>query len=142
MRTEISAGGVVIKREDGKEKVLLCLQQKLSGKRTYCLPKGHVEKGETKEEAAIREVFEETGIRISNPRFIDKIDYFFVQEGERIKKTVYFYLMDYQSGSFTPNKETIDIGWFEKDEALSLTPYPSEKKIIEIAFQKLYNHSQ
>ncbi len=137
MIAEFSAGGVVIKREGDSVKVLLCLQEKLSGSQVYCLPKGHIEEGETYEQAAIREVFEETGIKIKNPRFIDKIDYIFIQRGSKIKKTVYFYLMDYESGEFQPNRETISIGWFDGEEAINLTPYSSEKKIINNALEML-----
>lgn len=142
MRFEFSAGGVVIKKEQDNPKILLCLQEKLSGQKVYCLPKGHIEEGETSEDTAIREVFEETGIKAVNPRFLDKIDYFFIQNQEKVKKTVYFYLLDYQSGTFQPNRETIDIGWFDKNEAISINPYPTERKIIELAFENLNNYQK
>lgn len=137
MKFESSAGGVVVKKDDKGYKILLCLQKKLSGQSVYCLPKGHIEKGEKVEDTAIREVFEETGIKAVNPRFLDKIDYFFVENKEKVKKTVYFYLLDYESGDFKPNYETINIGWFPKEEAINLNPYKTERKIIELAFQKL-----
>ncbi|MCX7991088.1 MAG: NUDIX hydrolase [Proteobacteria bacterium] len=137
---EFSAGGIVVKKDGGNYKILLCLQEKLSGQKVYCLPKGHIEKGETPENTALREVYEETGITATNPRFLDKIDYFFMHNQEKVKKTVYFYLMDYKSGDFQPNNETISIGWFDKNEAISLNPYSTEKKIIELAFQSLQNY--
>lgn len=142
MRMEFSAGGVVVKKEGDVFKILLCLQKKLSGQEVYCLPKGHIENGETAENAAIREVFEETGINVINPLFLDKIEYFFIQNREKIKKTVYFYLMFYKSGRFLPNKETIDIVWFTKDESLSQNPYPTERSIIELAFQNLESYQK
>lgn len=136
MRNEFSAGGVVIKKEDKTHKILLCFQEKLSGQKVYCLPKGHIEEGETPENTAIREVLEETGIKAINPRFLDKIDYFFIQNQEKVKKTVYFYLMDYESGDFQPNRETINIGWFHKEEAILINPYPTEKKNYRARFSK------
>ncbi len=137
MREETSAGGVVFKF-DGKEiKVVLCYQKKISGFKTFCLPKGHIEKGETEEEAALREVLEETGISAQIMGFIKKISYTFKQHNDIVKKEVSFYLMKALSENFKPNKETEEIRWCTKKEALELDIYPTEQEVIREAFKLL-----
>ena len=61
-RTEISAGGVVYRREDGKVKILLAARRTRRGDLAWGLAKGGIEPDETLERAAVREVREETGI--------------------------------------------------------------------------------
>lgn len=137
MKEEFSAGGVIFKQIDSEMKVLLCYQKKLSGTKVFCLPKGHIEDGESISDAALREVFEETGVTAEIIKPLSSIFYVFLQSGERIKKTVYFFLMKSIKEEFRPNPETEKIIWCDKETALKLDTYKSEQNIIEEAFSLL-----
>lgn len=139
---EFSAGGVVFKKIENSYKVVLCLQQKLSGAKVYCLPKGHIEKNEDPLHTALREVEEEAGITAKVIKPLSQITFFFTQKGNKIKKTVYFYLMECLDEHFKPNLECEKIIWCNEDEAINLDPYISEKKILKEAFQFLKNFEQ
>jgi ADP-ribose pyrophosphatase YjhB (NUDIX family) len=141
MRNEYSAGGVVFKK-NGDYKILLCLQQKLSGAKVFCLPKGHIEDNENIEIAALREVEEEAGVKAKIIKPLNSLTFFFTQNKEKIKKTVYFYLMECLDEHFKPNLECEDIRWCDEDEALKLDPYESEKNIIKEAFDFLKREHQ
>lgn len=138
MIEEFSAGGVIFKYDDtGSPKVLLCYQKKLSGNKSYCLPKGHIENGETIERAAMREVEEETGVVAKIVTYLSDISYIFTEKGVKRKKNVSFFLMEALAVNFKPNEETEEIVWCNEKEALLLDRYPSEQEIIEKAFRTL-----
>ena len=124
-----SAGGLVI----GEHGVLLISTREGS---RWQLPKGHLEAGEGPEQAAVREVREETGVtgRIVSP--LPGIDYFFVEQRERrIHKHVDFFLLRYESGDptgFDP-REVSGAGWFSWEEALARLSFPSERRVVEAA---------
>ncbi len=139
---EFSAGGVVFKKVGNNHEIVLCLQKKLSGSKVYCLPKGHIEKNEDPVNAALREVEEEAGISAKVIRPLQQITFYFTQEGNKIKKIVYFYLMECLDEHFQPNLECEKIIWCNEDKAIELDPYVSEKKVIKEAFQFLKNFEQ
>ena len=130
---EVSAGGLVI---DGSgTKGLLIGRRDLKDasreKLLWSLPKGHIEPGETPEQAAIREVAEETGIESEISRELGVIDFWFMAGGKRIHKTVHHYLFREVGGILAPQvSEVDDVGWFPLDEIISLLAYPDEKKLI------------
>lgn len=142
MILEFSAGGVIFKKVAKDFKIVLCLQQKLSGMKVYCLPKGHIEKNEDPMKTALREVEEEAGITAKIIKPLSHITFFFTQKGNKIKKTVYFYLMECIDEHFEPNLECEKIIWCNEDEAIQLNPYITEKKVIKEAFQFLKNPEQ
>jgi 8-oxo-dGTP pyrophosphatase MutT (NUDIX family) len=91
---EVSAGGLVV---DSTGKLGLLIGRRdlkdATGKRIlWSLPKGHIEVGETPEEAALREVQEETGIVSVIEKSLGVIDFWFMAGGKRIHKTVHHYL--------------------------------------------------
>jgi 8-oxo-dGTP diphosphatase len=135
MKREFSAGGVVLK--DGK--VLMIKVRTLSGREVWTFPKGHIEKGETKEQAALREVEEETGVKAKIKDKIGDFTYFFKDKnGGTVKKTVFWFLMEPEDDSKnikTPG-EIIDLGWFPIEEAEKLITYDSDKRIISIIKNK------
>jgi ADP-ribose pyrophosphatase YjhB (NUDIX family) len=137
MKSEFSAGGVVFKKAGNEVKILLCLQKKLSGNTVFCLPKGHLENGETWEDAALREVFEETGVSAKLLCPLTPITFFFYESQQRVKKVVHFFLMEFISQDFQPNTETEEIIWSTREEALSINPYKSEKETIMRAFEEI-----
>ena len=120
-----SAGGVVVR--DGE----LLLISTAGGKR-WQLPKGRIEAGETSEQAAVREVREETGVtgRIVAP--LPGVDYWFAEgQAKRIRKHVDYFLLAYVSGSerdFDP-KEVTGAGWFPGAEALARLSHDNERRV-------------
>jgi 8-oxo-dGTP pyrophosphatase MutT (NUDIX family) len=129
-RREFSAGGVVIK--DKKEVLLIKNPSNI-----WTFPKGHIEKGETKEQAAIREVKEETNIDAEIVDYLGEISYFFSWGGVRIYKTVYFFLMKYISGIPVPSWEVKDARFFSFDKAKKLLKYKGDKEIFQKALKKI-----
>ncbi len=130
---EVSAGGLVI---DGSgTRGLLIGRRDLKDtsreKLLWSLPKGHIEAGETPEQAAVREVAEETGIQSEISRELGVIDFWFMAGGKRIHKTVHHYLFREVGGTLAPQiSEVDDVGWFPLEEIISLLAYPDEKKLI------------
>lgn len=126
MLTEISSGGVVI---FGNAILLL---RKYNG--DWVLPKGRVEEGEELQDAALREVFEESGIRGEIITYIDKVHYKYnsLKEDEIVCKTVHWYLMKTNNMHCVPQKREgfIDAKFVHMDKAKSIVRYEDEKKII------------
>jgi len=130
---EVSAGGLVI--DTSGTKGLLIGRRDLKDvareKLLWSLPKGHIEEGETPEEAAIREVQEETGIESVIHRELGVIDFWFMASGKRIHKTVHHYLFKETGGKLAPQvTEVDDVRWFPLEEIVTLLAYPDEKKLI------------
>jgi len=137
LKKQTSAGGVIYrKNESGLQIVLISVRDG----QVWCLPKGIVDKGETTEEAAVREVREETGL---TGRIIDdlgEINYWYYIKGENIKcrKTVFFYLMEYLSGDTDDHDFEVDeAGWFSPEAALEKVSYKGDRAMVEKAVEKL-----
>jgi ADP-ribose pyrophosphatase YjhB (NUDIX family) len=130
---EVSAGGLVIDTT-GKLGLLIGRrdQKDASGKRIlWSLPKGHIEEGETPEQAALREVQEETGIESLIEKSLGVIDFWFMAGGKRIHKTVHHYLFRESGGLLAPQETEVDeVAWFPLSEIVDRLAYPDEKKLI------------
>ena len=130
---EVSAGGLVID-STGTKGLLIGrrdLKDQSRERLLWSLPKGHIEEGETPEQAAIREVAEETGIQSEIARELGVIDFWFMAGGNRIHKTVHHYLFKEVGGELAPQiTEVDDVGWFPLNEIVELLAYPDEKKLI------------
>jgi ADP-ribose pyrophosphatase YjhB (NUDIX family) len=130
---EVSAGGLVV---DATGKLGLLIGRRdlkdASGKRIlWSLPKGHIEDGETPEEAALREVQEETGIISVIEKSLGVIDFWFMAGGKRIHKTVHHYLFRENGGVLAPQESEVDeVAWFPLSEIVDRLAYPDEKKLI------------
>ena len=108
------------------------------GKTRWGLPKGAVSQGETSEAAALREVFEETGLEAQIVKQLDTIEYFFRAGDTLIRKRVDFYLMTHTGGELKPQlSEVDDVEWVELSEAIRRASFASEKKLLENALQEL-----
>lgn len=131
MKREFSAGGVCFKKEDGRVFIVIF---KPEGRDVWQLPKGWIDKGETSQEAAIREVKEEGGVE---GKIIDKIDtqkFFYTFEGERRFKTVNYYLMEYTRGDPSEHDWEAEIAeWVEIDQAIERLTFKGEKEIVKKA---------
>ena len=133
-RLEFSAGGVLYRIVDSRLEILVI--EPKNG--VFALPKGLIEKGEKPEEAAVREVREETGCLGEIEDFLGKVEYWYVLEGKRIHKFVYYYLMKYVSGD--PSKhdsEVLSARWVSAEEVLSLLKFKNEREIIGKALSRI-----
>ncbi|CAN2227835.1 COG1051 ADP-ribose pyrophosphatase [Candidatus Nanopelagicaceae bacterium] len=130
---EVSAGGLVIDKS-GLQGLLIGRrdQKDPEGKKLlWSLPKGHIEEGETPEQAAIREVAEETGINSEITQSLGVIDFWFMAGGKRIHKTVHHFMFRETGGLLAAQESEVDeVGWFPLADIVGLLAYPDEKKLI------------
>lgn len=130
---EVSAGGLVIDTSGTQGLLIGRIDQKDNARARllWSLPKGHIEVGETPEQAALREVMEETGIESEISRSLGIIDFWFMAGGKRIHKTVHHYLFREVGGILTPQVTEVDeVSWFPLHEIVDRLAYPDEKKLI------------
>lgn len=129
MKFEFSAGGIVYKNKDGE---LLVLVSQHSQHHGWVFPKGligdHI-KGEKKEDTAVREVQEETGVLGKIIKPITPVTYWYQFEGDKIKKTVYYFIMEYMSGDIKyHDHEMENVEWLPIDEVENRLTYKSDKQ--------------
>lgn len=135
---EVSSGGVVYRTADGRTEVVLASRRTRSGDLVWGLPKGHLDSGESPEEAAIREVREEAGLiaEIRDP--LGTISYTYSWEGQGISKIVHFFLMRAIGGDTSDHDhEMEEVRWFQLEEALDSAAYDSERDVIKRAAEAL-----
>ena len=136
--TEVSAGGFVISKSD-PTLVALMARFNRGGKLEWCIPKGHLEQDETSEQAAIREVFEETGLEAQIIQHLGEVNYQFIQDGSKISKTVHVYLMQQTGGELSfdkdPHKEASELEWVQVSELLARLSHGNEKRIAKVAIE-------
>lgn len=165
MKFEFSAGGIVYKNQ--KDKILILVAQH-SQHHGWVFPKGLIDKkpaitetqkktetqkfsasdkfsdsvvaGETKEEAALREVREETGVYAKIVRALPPVTYWYKFENEKIKKTVYYFLMEYASGDTKYHDfEMENVEWLPINEAQDRLTYKSDKEVWKKALAVIPN---
>lgn len=132
MKLQFSAGGVVV----WGDKVLVCQHSQHHG---WVFPKGLIDKKEVKNETALREVKEETGVEAKIIKTLAPVTYRFKLENEIIEKTVYYFLMDYVSGDIKKHdNEMENVEFLPIDEIEERLTYESDKKVWHEA-KKLFN---
>jgi 8-oxo-dGTP pyrophosphatase MutT (NUDIX family) len=138
-RTEVSAGGVVYRlRDDGKVEILLAARRTRRGDIAWGLAKGGIEDGETPEDAAVREVREETGIEAVIEGSLGDTRYFYVWEEVRIRKTVHFFLMHATGGDVDDRDDEMEeVRWYPLSRALKRAAYRGEREVLQRAAAKL-----
>ena len=138
---ETSAGGVIVDVHEGRSRIAIIARRNRAGRVEWCLPKGHIEPGETLEQTAAREVAEETGIVGQVLTTLGTIDYWFSTSNRRIHKRVHHYLLEATGGELTvegdPDHEAIDAAWFPLDSVHTQLTFPNERRIAQAAWQRL-----
>lgn len=95
------------------------------------LPKGHPEAGETAEQAAIREVREETGVSAELIEPLGEVEYTYERRGRRIAKRVAFFLFEYRSGDLADHDHEIeDARWMRLEDAAARLSYDGEREMV------------
>lgn len=131
---EFSAGGLVLDLAGDVPRGALIGRTDRAGRLLWSLPKGHIEAGETPEQAAVREVEEETGISGEILGELGTIDFWFVAEGRRIHKTVHHYLMRATGGELSDaDVEVAAVAWVPLPEIRAQLAYPDERGLVDAA---------
>ncbi|MFN0118299.1 MAG: NUDIX hydrolase [Elusimicrobiota bacterium] len=128
-KKDFSCGGVVWDKEKGS--LLLIQVKNLVGDVVWTFPKGHPENNESDQEAALREVCEETGWQCEVLNSLQDISYFYSRNGTRFHKTVRWFLMKplNKVGDFNP-QEVLKIEWFPFSEVSKVIIYDSDKELL------------
>ena len=119
-------------------KAALIARHDRRGRLIWSLPKGHIEPGETAEDAAIREVREETGItgRIVAP--LGTIDFWFMVSGTRIHKTVHHFILEAVGGELSDEDiEVVKVAWVPIDRVQRRLKYRDERRLMAKAMDIL-----
>lgn len=134
---ETSAGGVVFRRTPENGTLFLMIRDSY---RNWGFPKGHVEPGEERADAARREVAEETGLAdlvLHAP--VQDIDWFFRFRGRLIHKTCTFFLMESAAGEVCPQQDEgiTACRWLPLEEALKTVSYGNAREVLRAAGQQV-----
>lgn len=134
-RSEISAGGVVVR--GGEVIVIVPVKRDAQGKRVLGLPKGHPDGEESLEEAATREVQEETGVTAELREKLGDVRYSYDRKGRRVAKRVAFFLFDYCSGDLGDHDHEIEQArWMPMEEAARALTYEGEREMVARALSR------
>lgn len=125
---QYSAGGLVV---DEHDRLLLIRARDLRERPVWTLPKGTLAPGESSEAAALREVREETGWRCEIVRALDEITYWFQRDGQRIRKSVRWFLMRPLQKIGEHDHEVDEVAWVDRREALARFRYESDRRLVE-----------
>jgi len=137
-RSEVSAGGVVYRRTGDVIELALAARRTRRGDLAWGLPKGMIEPEESDEQAALREVLEETGLEAVVESDLGDVRYFYVWEGVRVRKRVRFFLMRATGGDVANHDgEMEDVRWFPLQGARRRATYRGEREMIERAAERL-----
>ena len=138
-RTDTCAGGVVYRRVNGRVEIALAVERdRLRDARNTRLAKGHVEKGETLEAAALREVREEIGLPAEIVAPLGSVKYSFRDKRTEVTKTVHFFLMRLASEEVQElDGEMQRVYWSPIETAVSELTFDTERRIAERAQREI-----
>lgn len=133
---DVSSGGVLFRRDGDAIEVVL-IQTRAD---RWQIPKGAIEEGETREQAARREVREETGIDGDVLEHLETIEYWFTAGTRRQKrhKSVHLFLLQFLSGDTKDHDdESIDAKWFPIEEAAAKLSFANERHALDLARSRI-----
>jgi 8-oxo-dGTP pyrophosphatase MutT (NUDIX family) len=142
MEREFSAGGVLVRRLRGRW-YLAAIRPTGRGERTWALPKGWIDAGESPAETAVREAWEETGLHGRLEGKLGDVKYTYTRrDGTRVFKVVSFFLLRYRSGrigAIPPGMEVevAEARWLLLEEAPRLLAYGGERQMAAKALALL-----
>ena len=125
-----AAGGVLIAPSDDGPRIAVIHRPKYMD---WSLPKGKLEEGEGWQEAALREVEEETGYRA---RPLDELERVSYRDRKSRRKLVRYWLMEPVEGQFAPHGEVDELRWVSPEEADRLLTYEHYKEIVQQALRR------
>jgi 8-oxo-dGTP pyrophosphatase MutT (NUDIX family) len=129
--TATSAGGIVVRHESGRTSLVVGCRRRDRDGWTWTLPKGTPHAGETREETALREVAEETGLQVRITGPLESIEYWFVQSGQRIHKTVHYFLMEPTGGDLAGHDHEFEqVRWVTFAEASTMLTFETERALV------------
>ena len=133
----LAAGGVVYTRDSAHDGVLILLIQDRHG--VWTLPKGHVEAGEGEEEAAIREIPEETGVACTIERLVHRVEYPVYKKGAWRDKQVAYFLAHAGMSEPTPrlSEGILAARWFVPTQAIPLIGYAQVREVVRRALSAI-----
>jgi 8-oxo-dGTP pyrophosphatase MutT (NUDIX family) len=135
---EFSAGGLVIRNLGGRPHLAVVRVRD----EVLALPKGHPEKGESSQDAALREVREETGLDATPVERLGDIRYWYARDGDKVLKVVSFFLFRYRSGRLDDHDDEVEEAlWIPLEEAPERLAYRSEKQIAQTALSRVAQES-
>lgn len=113
--------------------VLVIRARDLKGRPVWTFPKGKLNQGETSEQAAVREVAEETGWRCRIETELPKSQYWFQREGRRVRKTVRWFRMNPLEQTGQPDQEVDEVLWLPVADAVARLTYDADRKLLDTA---------
>ena len=123
--------------KDGHVIVIVPVKRAADGARVLGLPKGHIDGDETPEQAAIREVAEETGVTGELIEVLGDVEYRYERKGRQIAKAVRFYLFEYRSGDLADHDHEIeDARWLPLEQAAGELTYAGEREMVSRALSR------
>lgn len=136
MKTEKSCGAVVFRNKDCNVQILLI--KHVNGGH-WAFPKGHVEKGETEEQTALREILEETGLAVRiDTGYRQVVSY--SPKKDVIKDVVYFVAKaDEGSSAVAQESEISQIKWVDMNSAVEYVSFENDKKVLLGAIEHYLN---
>lgn len=129
---ETSAGGLVLDIPSRNANAALIARRDRRGRLLWSLPKGHVENNETNEQAAVREVAEETGVVGAVLGRLGTIDFWFVAGRSRVHKTVHHFLLLRTGGGLSDEDvEVAAVAWVPLSEVAERLAYADERRLLD-----------
>jgi 8-oxo-dGTP diphosphatase len=128
----LAAGGVLWRETPGGRQVALVYRDRWGGE--WSLPKGKLEKGETFEEAALREVIEETGCHAEIDDFLAAVDY---RAKDKPKVVLFFSMRLVDLKPFSPSDEVTALEWLSPSAALELLAHEKERDVLRVWLKTL-----
>ncbi|MGH2911927.1 MAG: NUDIX hydrolase [Solirubrobacteraceae bacterium] len=126
---EVSAGGVVV--HENHVLAIVPARRAADGSEVLALPKGHLDEGETAEQAAAREVREETGVTAELLGELGEVRYWYMRDRRKIAKSVHFFLFRYVSGDLEDHDdEVLEARWIGLVDAQEALTYPGERDMV------------